>query len=468
MLAKVKEFIAVHGLFSPGDRVGVAVSGGVDSVCLLHILRAMEDLRLELVVCHLDHSLRPESGRDAEFVRDLAARWGLPFAAERLPVRSFARDRGLSQEMAARELRYEALRRMAAAHGLRRVALGHHRDDQVETILLRLLRGAGLEGLAGMRPVREDGLFVRPLLGVTRTEICAYAAAHGLAWTEDATNRSLAIPRNRVRHELLPYLRSYNAGVDRSLLGLAALARETMDHLDGELARAWPGLAVDGTATGISVSGPALNELPPVLARLALRRLLAAAGGDPGRLTHAATERLRRFAKGGGGPRLSVPGGMVFIRRGDRLVLGRPAAPLCPRELAIPGETPLDGGRLLRAAWWTGNPPAWEDVGKEEVFLDGDLAVPPLSIRSRRPGDRFHPLGLGASKKVKEALMEAGIPREERDAVPVVVDGEGRIVWLAGIRLDERFKVTDATRHILHLTLESRGAAGCLVPGRML
>ena len=457
--AKIERFIEEHGLFAPGDRVGVAVSGGVDSVCLLHLLRFLEDYRLELAVFHVDHGLRPESGADAEFVRSLAADLGLPFFLARPEVRAHARLHRLSLEMAARELRYAELRRMARGFGAARVALGHHRDDQVETILLRILRGAGLEGLSGISPVREDGLFVRPLLPIGRGEILRYAEENGLRWVEDATNREIEIPRNRVRHVLLPLLRAeFNPRVDRALLGLAAIARETLSHLEGELSLRWPELGIEPAPGGILFSGAGLSALPTPLARLAIRRLFARAGGDPGRLSLAACERIRRFAGGTGGARLCVPGGFVLARRGPALFLGRQRIhpPLPPREIPVPGEVVLADGRRLLAEWWSGNLPKWTDVRGNEAFIDADRVVWPLFVRSRRPGDRFYPLGLGGSKKIKDVLIEAKVAREEREAVPVVVDGSGRIVWLAGWRLDDRFRVTEETKRLLHLTLRER------------
>jgi len=457
MLDKVRAFIAANGLFQPGDHVGVAVSGGVDSICLLHVLQSLPELALELTVCHLDHGLRGESRSDAEFVREVCIRLELPYLSARLEVGSYARANHLSLEMAARELRYAELRRMVAERGLVRVALGHTRDDQVETVLLRILRGTGLEGLAGMAAAREGGLFVRPLLGVSRAEILAYAADNGLDWVEDATNRETDILRNRVRHVLLPALRAeYNPGVDRALLGLSALAREAGSYFDHDLDAVWPELKVEPARGGLIFSAPGLAGLSPPLGRLALRRLLALAGGDPGRLSFAATRRIGEFTQGTGGPRRSVPGGFTLARRNRHLFLGRvrSAAPYPPRPLPVPGEAGLPDGRLIRAAWWLGNLPDWSDVLRKVAFLDGESLSLPLAVRSRRPGDRFHPLGLGGAKKVKEALIEAKVPREEREAVPIVTDSRDRVVWVAGLRLDERFRITATTRRILRLSLE--------------
>ena len=262
--------------------------------------------------------------------------------------------------------------------------------------------------------------------------------------------------RNRVRHLLLPYLRQeFNPRVDRALLDLAALARETLACLEEELFRRWPELGVEPVPGGLAFSSSAFSALPPALARLAFRRLFAQAGGDPGRLSFAATERVWRFVQGTGGPRLSIPGGLLLERRNDALFLGRrrPLPALISQEIPVPGSLVLPDGRRLTAAWWTGNLPAWADVGKDEAFLDAEPIVWPLRVRSRRPGDRFYPLGLGGSKKVKEFLIEAKVAREEREAVPVVVDGLNRIVWLAGLRPDERFRIRDDTQRVLHLCL---------------
>lgn len=469
LLAKIRAFIEANGLFHPGDRVGVAVSGGVDSICLLHALMALPDLALALTVCHLDHGLRPESARDADFVRDTAAGLRLPYVMTRIDVKAHGKAKHLSLEMAARELRYAELCRMADELRLDRVALGHHLDDQVETVLLRILRGTGLEGLSGMAPVRGER-FVRPLLCACRDEILEYAKANGLSWIEDATNRGTEILRNRIRHNLLPALRTdYNQRIDRALLGLSTLAREALSHLELELASVWPRLAIRDVPGALTFSTAALAELPPTIGRLALRKLLALAGGDPGRLSQNATNRLWEFARSTSGRRLCVPGGFTLSRQGDRFALGRivetPAVPEQP--LPVPGRLVLANGRIMTADWWTGNLPNWVDVGGDEAYLDGDMPVQPLMVRGRRPGDRFRPLGLGGEKKVKESLIEAKVPRECRNSLPLVVDGLGRVVWLAGLRLDDRFRITAGTKRVLHLSYH-RFEAGCVAPGRML
>ncbi len=463
MLNKVRAFIEQHGLLQPGERIGVAVSGGVDSVVLLHVLRALTDYRLDLTVCHIDHGLRPDSGRDADFVRGLAQSLGLPLLESSPDVRGHARARHVSLEMAARELRYAELRRMAAASRLMRIALAHHADDQIETILLRIIRGAGLEGLSGMAPRREDGGFIRPLLAVERAQILDYAAANKLAWVEDASNRDFSILRNRVRGELLPLLRSgYNPRFDRALLGMAAVARETMLYLESLLEQAWPSVDARATASGLDFDGNTLAALAPPLVKLAVRRLYAEAGGDPGRLSLPATNRFAAFIHGAGGRRLSLPGGFRLARLGRRFLLAGNAAalPMPVQYLAVPGRFRLADGRAIAIEPWQGNLPAWRSVGQDEAFVDADLLAWPLEARSRRPGDRLQPLGLSGEKKVKEIMIEARIPRECRQAVPVIADASGRIVWLAGLRLAHRFRVTSATAHVLHLTLSGRADPG--------
>lgn len=463
MLSEVGRFIAAEGLLRPGERVGAAVSGGLDSIVLLHVLAALVELQLQLAVCHVDHGLRPESAAEAEYVRDVASRLGLPFILGRVDAGGFARARHLSLEMAARELRYRELRRMASEAGLDRIALGHHRDDQVETVLLRLLRGTSPEGLAGMAPSRDGGLFIRPLLCADRARILAYARERGLEWVEDRSNLEQGIPRNRVRHRLLPLLRAeFNPEVDRALLALADLAREHGDYMRDCLEESWPRLSVRPVPGGVVFMRAGLAGLPRPLGRLALRRLLALAGGDPGRLSWDATARLWRFAQGEGGSRISVPGGFTLARRGEWFYLGLSSLPrLAERILPVPGRVDLPDGRTLAARWHMGNPPPWAGVGRNEAYLDGDALAMPLAIRSRLPGDWFCPLGLaaGAAKKVKETLIEAGIPREERNAVPLVIDAGGRIAWVAGVRPDHRFRVTPNTKHVLYLDLRDARAS---------
>ena len=377
-------------MLAPGDLGLVAVSGGADSMALL---LALHELGLRLVVAHLDHGLRTESPQDAEFVQELAARLGLPCIVERRPVHKQPKQ---SPEAAARDVRHAFLREVAERESAQAIFLAHTADDQVETFLLRLIRGAGVAGLSGMRP--KDGPLCRPLLGLWRADVEGYLRKRGQDWRKDASNRDPAFLRNRVRHELLPLLESLNPGVKQVLLREADLLGERQQGLDAE-----------------------------VLRRLGLssRQIESALGDKAVILT--------------GGWRLSPP---------ER---ERMRAKAFDERLGIPGMVQLPGIGVIRAKALVipeGRlPPA--QPGRDE-YADLELIAPELRVRSKRPGDRFVPLGMSGAKKLQNFFVDERVPREQRDRVPLVTSGDA-IVWVVGMRLDERFKVTPSTTRAVRL-----------------
>jgi tRNA(Ile)-lysidine synthase len=434
-------------MFAGGDVVLVAVSGGSDSVALLHVLHALApEYGLRLHVLHVDHRLRPDSALDAEFVRALAARLGVP--ADVTPVTVPA---GGSLEARARDVRYAALEAAAARLGATRIALGHTADDQAETVLMRVLDGAGLRGLAGIPAVR--GRIVRPLLGMRRSALRAALQGAGLSWVDDPTNVDPKFFRNRVRHEVLPLLAALVEGdvVDR-LARVARAARETVDALDRVAADELERLArPDGDAVVLPMG--ALRALPePVSA--GVLRLAAARLGARAPLRAWAHRGLRRVLatpppRGAwrlGGVTVEVSVGLVRV--------GGPAGPaLPPRAVSVPGAVALpESGhaltaRVVDAAGYVVPRDRWR------VAFDADTVGGPLVVRGRRRGDRFVPFGGPGERRLKSFLIDARIPRWRRDRVPVVEAG-GRILWLGGVRRGAIGAVGAGTRRILELTLE--------------
>jgi tRNA(Ile)-lysidine synthase len=467
---RVLRYVREQRLLGGEERVVVGVSGGADSTALLLILaRLAPRLGMELRAAHFDHRLRGKAAarREREFLARLADSLGVPLLTGEGDVRAHARDRRLGLEEAARELRYAFLARAARENGARSVAVGHTADDQVETVLMHILRGSGLTGLAGMLPRSpwpvaaddSDGLsLLRPLLTVRRQETEAYCREMGWQPLEDSTNRSPRYRRNRLRHRLLPLLREYNPRLDDALLRLAsavALERQALAETAAEKLAALG--SSEGGAARLSLSG--LRSLP---AGLRLQVLRLAAGQVLGNVQDIGTRHLRAMADAAdktAGTRLDLPrrlglrveyGSLVLFSMDEEAV---DALPDGETALAVPGRTAV-GRWLFDASVESPAESALSASDEWEVSMNVDALIGDLRVRRRRRGDRFRPLGLAGEKKLQDLLVDAKVPRDRRDAVPVVCDAHG-IVWVAGQRLAERVRVTASTRRVLRLRVSA-------------
>jgi tRNA(Ile)-lysidine synthase len=468
LLQRVRQFVRQHGLFRAETRVVVALSGGSDSVALALILRELDasgEVRL-VGAAHFNHQLRDHARRDEQFSASVARSLEVPFVADREDVRARARRGRRSLEDAAREARYEFFERARQQFDADVVALGHTRDDQAETFLLRLLRGAGPRGLAAMYP--QHGTMIRPVLDCRREELRTYLNKRGMTYVEDETNDDSGIPRNRIRAELLPLLVDrFNPAIVDVLAHEAELARETW---------AW----LESVASQFEKGDPSpdpffeverLLAAPPPLRRLVLWRAMnAAAGGRSVSFEHVdAALRLLNADSGA----VDAPGHRVE-RIGSRVVLtGRRnganranrANPvnLFEYPLSIPGEVQLaESGCIVAAELETGPADAKAAVrsGKGPLALvRRDLFQGPLAVRNRRPGDKFRPVGLGGRKKLQDYFVDRKVALGRRDRVPLVVDGSDRIVWVAGFGIDEAFRVTDPSQSVLLLRLKVVGGS---------
>ena len=444
LAATVERTLRRHAMLAGGETVLVAVSGGADSVALLTILTALAPAwRLRLHVLHVDHGLRADADRDADLVRAHAARLGVPMDVERVRVGPG------SVEAAARAARYEALEAWASRLGASRIAVGHTADDQAETVLMRVLGGAGVRGLAAILPVR--GRVIRPLIEVRRQALREALSAEGIAWIEDPSNRDPRFLRNRIRHELLPLLAaSYRADVVPALAEVARMAREMAGALDRMAA-----LALDrlGTveADALTLGRTGLAALPPAVAAEVLRQA-AARFGNRSPLRAWAHRGLRRVLAAPPPRRPFRLGGVVVEVSGDRVRVGaRPAAALPVRTLPVPGRVELpEIGCALEARR---RPAEGYTVprGADRVAFDAAGLSSTLTVRRRRRGDRFDAFG-GGERRLKSFLIDAKVPRWERDRLPLV-ELDGRILWLAGLRRAAAAPVTSATREVVELRL---------------
>jgi len=456
VLSRTSRFAARHDLWRPETRVIAAVSGGSDSVALLvllHDLHARGDLVLD-AVAHLNHAIRgEEADEDEAFCRALAARLKLPFVSQKVDIPARATEQRLSLEIAGRHARREFFAHVRATRGAERVATAHTRDDQAETVLLRLARGTALRGLGGIAPAR--GAIIRPLLDCSRQELREMLTARNETWREDPTNTDLTIPRNRVRHELLPYLEThFNPSSRRALARLASLARSDEDGLAREsMAASLHLLDVDRGEARIDIDG--LTTLPDAIARRVVQHALETVTGTTG-CTLDDIEAVRAVAVG---ERVAAEvRGLRVEHSGDFVVLvhkgsTEPTAAFS-YDLPIPGYVSApDAGWALHADGPYPRRSGSHRMAPDEVEIEAEGLGPELVVRSRQPGDRIRPVGLGGQKKLQDLLVDRKVIRQERDQIPVVTDKKGRIVWVAGHALGEEFRVTEDTNAVIILKL---------------
>lgn len=456
MLEKIRRTIERYAMLRSGDRVLVAVSGGPDSVALLHALYELrEELGIELIVAHLDHRMRPGSHRDAQFVAELAASLKLPLISREMDVPGLIKAEKRSPEEGARIARYRFLAEAAGERQANVVALGHTMSDRVETFFLNLLRGAGLEGLAGMPPVRHecDTRYVRPLVACSRDEILSFLRERRLRYREDPTNRDLRYARNRVRWELLPLLQELSPGALESISRASEAARLAHEHFQRHVEEAWPDLAVQETDDEIVLKREELLTLDGIVQTYAVREAIRRVRGDLSGIEAAHLEAaLDGIRKPRSGTEATLPGGLRLIVEGDRFLITRKEkgarAPYC-FELSLGAcELPKIGWRFELEVLEGDRPPPPEDP--LEAHFDFDTIARPLCVRNRRPGDRFRPVGLGGTKKLQDYFVDEKIPREKREEIPLVCDKQG-ILWVVGRRLDERARPAAATRRTLRI-----------------
>ncbi len=441
-----------YGMWRAGDRVLVAVSGGPDSAALLDVMaRLRAEEGLELAVAHFNHGLRPEADAEEEHVRKLAERYGLEFYAGRGDVRAEAESMGRGIEAAARKLRYQFLEETARRVGCRRIALGHTASDRVETVLINLLRGAGLWGLRGMPAVR--GRIVRPLIRAWRWQTEQYCRARGIEYVVDRSNLEAGqFLRNKVRLELLPYLeREYWPGVQEAILRAAEavemelewtqpLVREALERAD---------FSVEGQVAKLRAG--AIAEMPQGLAIRAVREAAERVLGPLWDWQWKHFEAILQIAsEGRTGAAVSLPGGASTRVRYGFLEIGRlpePAEPLAERPLPVPGVVELPEAGLVLEARLV---PAEEapPPGKMTAILRPELADG-LSVRGWRPGDRFRPMGMRGTKKLQDLFVDEKVPRERRGLVPIVVHKDRGIIWVVGLRLAEGVAAPPGVERVL-------------------
>jgi tRNA(Ile)-lysidine synthase len=455
---RVLHQIRKHNILADGERIIAAVSGGPDSTALLLILSHLAlKLHVDITVAHFTHQLRTETeaAGDLEFVSSLASTLNLQFVHSSADVRTYARDHHLSTEDAARRLRYSFLGEQAHTSGATSIALGHTLNDQGETVLLHLIRGAGLSGVSGMTP-RAPWPFgdfpdlARPLLSLHREETQRYCRESGVTPRTDPTNDLLTATRNKVRHEVLPALGRLNLRIEEALARFAESAGSDATYLDQLAGSAFDQLA-DSSASSISITRTDLSDLPRPIATRVSRLAFAHVHGSHIDLEATHIEALLEALRGPPGSH-SLPGGVTATIDQRSLILskGRPPspAPIPETPLTVPGHTSAGPWRI--DAQLVPPPKTPNTENHNEAYLDADKTGTNLAVRSRRPGDRLRPLGLAGEKKLQDIFVDAKVPARDRDGIPLVCAGE-QIAWVVGHCIDERFALDGSSSRALLL-----------------
>jgi len=502
LLQKISRQIRDHQMFAPQDCWLLAISGGCDSMAMLHGLCMLRQTQMpelsNLQVAHLNHQLRgAESDADAEFVQQQAKSLGLEVTSGSIDVARIARETNQSLETAARQQRYQFLTQTARTQGCNKIALAHNADDNVETIIHRIIRGTGIRGLAGIpavRPLTEaeeqtaandksDLLLIRPLLTASRCEIEAFVKNHNIAYRQDRSNFSSAYTRNRIRHELLPFLREkYNPEIDTALLQLGEIASDYQEILTLECRAEFENLIRDNTADKVVLDAAALQTKHQILQAQIIHEALLELQVPQQRIGFRQIKSVLDLIN-----RKDCPSKIVQLPLGinversetDELIISTsspaPSSVTIPKpekvSLKIPsnnnlsqtfvGITPYGPNEAkpfhaLRVEIFSGTSEFLESFreqkGPFEEIFDLEKIVEPLHLRTREGQDRFQPLGAGGTKTLGDFFTDIKVPASKRDQTGLVCDGRG-IIWVIGLRIADRVKITAKTQHILKLSV---------------
>ncbi len=462
LIEQVETTISKHDLLADGDQLVVGVSGGPDSLALLHILHRLEaKYDLQLHIAHVNHQLRGQDAeQDAEFVADIADRWGWPITIKVVDTQAYKKEEALSLEDAARQLRYDFFFDLQQELGFDKIAVAHQADDQVETILMKFIRGAGLKGLGAMSPQKNK--IIRPLLAVTKEEIKSYCSHHDLQPRFDHTNAQPVQLRNKIRLELIPLLKEkYNENLVATLTRNAKVWRAENDFLKKSAQRERKQLTVEESEQLLVLDKSKYEGLHTALQRRIIRESIRYLTGDYQDIYYQHIKDVRQLAlTGKTGSQVDLPHSIIAKLNYNQLIIMKESQRVEQDYFKIKaklGKTRMPQvGLVVNSEVVSSSYPWQEELHKEEkAFLDFAKVGTEFYIRQREAGDRFYPLGLSGSKKVKDFLIDEKVPRWKRNQIPIFVTPDGEIFWVGTLRIDDRFKVTNSTEQILAIEINN-------------
>ena len=469
MLNKVKKTITHHAMLQRGERLIVAVSGGPDSVALLKVLTLIAaEYKLSLVVAHLNHGLRgAEAEEDERFVRSLSNSMDVECISGKIDIVAL-KEPGKSLEELCRVQRYAFLKKVAVDCQATKIALGHHLQDQAETVLMNLLRGSGAEGLRGMLPVRE-GLIIRPLLQVTSKEILAFLEEMGLSFTSDSSNAHDCYLRNRIRHQLLPLLKEgFNQRVEENLSRTAEIMRLDDDYLATEVEGWLCRWGIDRQDEDKRLPIAEFLKLHAALQQRVIKHLLVRTSRSGQGIGYKHVQAALALARGShGSASLDLPGGVLLRREYHTIIFSRLVerhSSSAGRRMSenitfcypviIPGRIEVKEAGLSINLQFADRPDQSliSVPGGRIAYLDYGAVHPPLVIRNFIPGDRMQPLGMAGKKKLKALFIDEKVPRAKRQLLPLLADQQS-VIWVAGLRISSRVSVKETTRQVLKVEI---------------
>ncbi len=458
LVSKVKATIKKHRLLNSDDRILVSVSGGPDSVALLSILQELKDeFQWNLEVAHINHKLRgKESEKDLEFVKQLAAKFGLEFHSTSVNTKKFAKDKKLSLEDTARQIRYAFLEKTAQKIKEDKIALGHTQNDQAETVLMRLFRGSGTLGLSGI-PIKR-GKFVRPFLEVSREEVLTYLKRNKLSYRIDKSNLTAQFLRNRIRAKLLPWLKKeFNPEIVSTLSRTATILNEIGQYLDKETKKIFEKLTQTGK-NKILVNRQKFSNLDNIFKKNLVRYSWRKLTGDIYPLEFKQVERVLDLVETGQvGKRVNLKSGYWAELNSKHLVIFKKQLRKYKIPVKFPGEFKLNGHNLkARIIERRKLPEKIQTKSENQAYLDWGKLKDPLNLRGFLPGDKFKPLGMKGNKKLSDFFTDSKIPRHKREET-LLLTSKGKIAWIVGQRISDEFKITNKTKKVLALQFSDAG-----------
>ncbi|GLC29941.1 tRNA lysidine(34) synthetase TilS [Clostridium omnivorum] len=462
MKDKVLKAIKQYSMLKNGDKIIVAVSGGPDSICLLHILHTLKDeFNLELIAAHVNHCLRgKEADEDEKYVEEYCKKNDIKFFSKRVDINRLAMERNLSSESAGREARYEFFHKLMKEHNADKIALAHNANDQAETVLMRIMRGTGIEGLVGIKPVRGN-IFIRPLINITRDEIENYCMENNLKPRIDKTNLENIYARNKVRLELIPYIKeNFNEDIVNTLNRLSQTVSTDNDYLEYISIQSFKKYC-DKNCDKVIINKDAFKEHEAVITRV-IRHALLSLKGSLNNFEKVHIYDIIHIQNNSTGKKVVLPENIIaqnnygnielYIREENKKVTLNNEYVLevnCSKfieelNITVTLQLLLDKRKI--------------NVKEQNYikYFDFDKIKGEMLLRKRKDGDRFTPLGMRGSKKLKDLFIDLKIPQPERDSIPLICFGED-IAWIVGYRLSDKFKITKDTKNVLEIKIE-RGA----------